>query len=432
MVSKVAESEKKNQAIAQLLQKEQEDNQKSENSKLLQLEARMEKQLMDFDIEREQYKTKLRKEESKVRELLLQLTDIKQTVLSLQQESNDTSLEGGNGTPPPSAAELTDSAIFSSNSKVTPVSLIKSLSQTVSVNQNVPNSPRPSDNRSVDSSAQQKARMTPPVTPQPIRQSADVSQQRVLHPQDLAALKARQAAPPPTTSPKPVSQAITRPQANVQALSNNRVSYHRQNVSIRPTSPANVTSIRPQINASNTKQISQISKPGRTMEENLQTTVLQTGSTSIPTRVSARSVSMHSAIQTPNKLVNTQSNKQPIVRPSNPSLQTSTTPTNNSTGRPAAPAMSPRSTAVPPHLGSAMTIIDPKIVGSNAANVGSWRNSVPTGSTITSYSTTVNLISPPDKSAIGDNSVSKPKPPPPVRNVSLPSTKKYQSIENTS
>lgn len=87
MVSKVTESDKRNQAIAQMLQKEKEDSQKSENSKLLQLEARMEKQLMDFDIEREQYKSKVRREEAKVKELVQQLTDIKQTVLSLQHQS---------------------------------------------------------------------------------------------------------------------------------------------------------------------------------------------------------------------------------------------------------------------------------------------------------------------------------------------------------
>jgi len=50
MVTKVAETDKRNQTIAQLLQKEQQDNRKSENSKVLQLEARMEKQLMEFDI----------------------------------------------------------------------------------------------------------------------------------------------------------------------------------------------------------------------------------------------------------------------------------------------------------------------------------------------------------------------------------------------
>ena len=144
MVSKVTEAEKKNQAIAQLLHKEQEDNKKSENSKLLQLEAKMERQLMEFDIEREQYKARIRKEESKVRDLLQQLTDIKETVMSLQQEAvAEASVVTTAAASRPAAAstglDSTDSAAPSTRGdKPLSISLIKNLSaMTVSQTQSV-------------------------------------------------------------------------------------------------------------------------------------------------------------------------------------------------------------------------------------------------------------------------------------------------------
>lgn len=445
MVSKVTESEKRNHTIAQLLQKEQEDSRKSENSQLLQLEARMERQLMDFDIEREQYKTRLRKEECKVRDLLLQLTDIKETVLSLQQDSNDS--QSSDFRQGIHVFDSTDSASLPGGSNITPVSLIKSISHAVTVSQhsanhqiNLPtvvalNADTTSTNHGVIETLQQTARVDAgPCMSPPAKESSKGTPvismvQPNLNSASASFSKSRQSTVAPSASQKPsVSQIIHRMPAESQAGPASRISYYRQDAPSRPTGPtSSPASVRPP-HISNVKITSMGSRGVINMGES--TSTMQPGNTAIPTRVFSRNpaAKINSAPLVSTKPVILQANKI-----SNTVLKVSATP-NNSPSRPM--STSPRSVTVPPHLGSAASSnFDSKLV-----NVTSWRNSVPPSgggtpndSVIVKASRPVSasLISPPDTLITGSIS-NKPKPPPPIRNVSLPPTKKYQSVENTS
>ena len=427
MVSMVAESEKKNQAIAQLLQKEQADNKKCENSKLLQLEARMEKQLMDFDIEREQYKTKLRKEENKVKDLLHQLTDIKETVLSLQQESSEAvfdigSVTGTTGLQPATSPALTSSSI------VTPVSLIKSISQTVTVSKAI-STPLSTTEVKVDASP---VKIRTPARPQQSRPASDIIAGQ---PRLAPTSEPRQRAALPPTSPKP--NAILRPQGDILGSPANRPLHYRPELSAnRPTGIASSPALRApgqgmQGQGSNAKQNSLSGKPvsGEQGSYVSGATLGTTIPNRIPNRVSSAPAASH---------LSSYNNKQSLTilanKPANSAIQVSTTAVTNINSR--AAVLSPRSASVPPHLGTPLTIIDPRLVGTSSVSVANWRNSVSLSSSNSSAGhiapTTVSLISPIDKSAMSGGTGSKPKPPPPVRNVSLPSAKKFHPIENTS
>lgn len=426
MVSKVAESENKNKVIAQLLQKEQEDSQKSENSKLLQLEACMEKHLMDFDIEREQYKARLRKEEGKVKDLLLQLTDIKETVLSLQEDSIAESTSG---------LDSTDSSCIPEGMVVTSISLTKSISTKAYYDPPLPNHQIDSllTTSAGESVLQQTARIDPgPSLSPPPKQAADFP--RV--PLKIVSVpaggnRARLAGNVASASPKPVTHILQGPDMRV---SNNIRSKTATDVTqakaIKSSSPASVTvATKPQLILGNTKQDSVI-KTNETASGS------SAAGKSIPTRTSVRvnnSNNNSSPVILPkpaNKLANKSVSTGPLkVSTAANNAANRTTLVTTSYTRPA--GLSPRSVAVPPHLGPQ---------GGKLITTSSWRNSV-SGSTGTSKEITnarsnrpasTSSLSPTETVSPGGGSSGKPKPPPPVRNVSLPHTKKYQSIENTS
>lgn len=372
----MAEAEKQNKTIADLLLKEQEERQKFDDNRLLQLEARMEKQLMDFDIEREQYKVRLRKEESKVKDLLHQLTDIKKTVLSLHHDTPDSNIASNVTTQTLSnsvkdhevaANALSGSVVISRNHSVPPPAVLStSLTSHHHLQQRVVNSVE-SKTSYVDLGP---SRLLSSQTPGDSKLAASAQGNQ------LESAKMKHSPALHVSSTKPSTVAQSSPQS--------RISYYRSSAGTSQVSnrSSNVSSPKLQ-HASANKHSESIPSP-----------ILASG-TSIPTRVSSKAVpvtcSVATNIHTPKKTLKitaTSNVGSKSVMASIPTL-VSTTPT--------------------PSSG------DEKVI-----HVSNWK-SLPSGSDAGNTSVA-------DKPAV----MVKPKPPPPVRNVSLPPSKKFPVIENTS
>jgi len=371
MVSKMAEAEKQNKTIADLLLKEQEERQKFDDNRLLQLEARMEKQLMDFDIEREQYKVRLRKEESKVKDLLHQLTDIKKTVLSLHHDTPDSNIASIVTTQTLSnsvkghevvANALSGSVVISRNHSVPPPAVLStSLTSHHHLQQRVVNAVE-SKTSHVDLGPSRLLSSQPPGDSK-LAASAQGSQMKhstALH----------------VSSTKPSTVAQSSPQS--------RISYYRSAAGTSQVSnrSSNVSSPKLQ-HASANKHSESIPSP-----------ILASG-TSIPTRVFSKAVPVTSSVATN------------IHTPKKTLKITATSNVGSKSVMASIPTLV--STAPAPLSG------DEKVI-----HVSNWK-SLPSGSDAGNTSVA-------DKPTV----MVKPKPPPPVRNVSLPPSKKFPVIENTS
>lgn len=86
MLAKVLEAERLNESVAQQLRREKEDGARQESGKLLQMEAKMERQLSEFDIEREQMRARLRREEARVADLSVQVDLLRQQLQQLSAQ----------------------------------------------------------------------------------------------------------------------------------------------------------------------------------------------------------------------------------------------------------------------------------------------------------------------------------------------------------
>lgn len=384
MVAKVAESDKRNQAIAQMLQKEKEDNQKSENSKLLQLEALMEKQLMDFDIEREQYKAKIRKEEAKVKELIQQLTDIKQTVLGLQRQSISSSRVTGQLASVTSApSDASKGADGSSNNGQGHLSnsTVESGHTTSSLVVNPLSSSIPQSAKLVVGPS-----LVPPasVTTQSKEQSTRSTTE------DSSKVEAVKLVKPVSGTNRPQSVIVA--QKSTQPLSS---------ASLRTTPGVNLI----HASASSTISSAKTSSPASSIKP---PQIQAVRSLHVSAITSPKPPPQPVALSTSNKISTT----NPAEHAEAPSRLTDTS---------RLPSQSPR-TNVPPHLGS---YSDGKVTAKSSSGVLSQSQTSKDHPSTNRTGTGV------PRQVSDKGSSVKQKPAPPVRNVSLSSTRKYKSIDNS-